>query len=198
MITNAVYISHPQVNIDANVPVPKWGLSDIGRKRAETFAKRALIGPNTKFVSSGETKAIELAEILAHPATPDIDESMGENDRSSTGFLPSDAFEEMANSFFARPNESVQGWERAIDVQERIVTAVKHHLATHKTAETQVFCGHGAAGTLLKCFIDNRPISRSEDQPAGGGNVFVFDVDAVLAPKTLICDWTPMEDFNGI
>ncbi|NKF32781.1 histidine phosphatase family protein, partial [Pseudomonas sp. BGM005] len=29
-----IYITHPQVKIDANVPVPKWGLSDVGAARA--------------------------------------------------------------------------------------------------------------------------------------------------------------------
>ena len=36
----ALYLSHPQVKIDANVPVPQWGLSDVGRGRAEAFAAR--------------------------------------------------------------------------------------------------------------------------------------------------------------
>ena len=30
----ALYVTHPQVNMDANVPVPLWGLSEQGRKRA--------------------------------------------------------------------------------------------------------------------------------------------------------------------
>lgn len=197
-LTRAVYISHPQVVIDATVPVTKWGLSELGRQRAEVFARKSLFDARTRFVSSGETKAIELARILAGDSQIHIDDQMGENDRSSTGFLPPDAFEIMADQFFARPDVSIEGWERAIDVQARIVDAVKQHLAVTDPSAPLVFCGHGAAGSLLKCYMDGRTISRTEDQPGGGGNLFVFDIGADLAPKTLVCDWTPMEEFTGI
>jgi hypothetical protein len=49
-------------------------------------------------------------------------------------------------------------------------------------------------GTLLKCQLAGRPISRQEDQPAGGGNIFAFSTERL----SLICDWTPVEDFNGV
>jgi broad specificity phosphatase PhoE len=63
-----------------------------------------------------------LAEALGLPVTEL--EKLGENDRSSTGYLPKLEFEAMADAFFARPQESVRGWERAADAQSRIVAAV--------------------------------------------------------------------------
>ncbi|TIT75991.1 MAG: histidine phosphatase family protein, partial [Mesorhizobium sp.] len=33
----AYYITHPQVQIDADIPVPEWRLSDIGRARASAM-----------------------------------------------------------------------------------------------------------------------------------------------------------------
>lgn len=193
----AVYISHPQVNVDANVPVTKWGLSPIGQARAEAFASKSFFADTTVFFSSAETKAIELAQILAGTKTIKVDKETGENDRSSTGFLPPDVFEIMADRFFASPDQSIKGWERAIDAQTRIVSAVTMHLRAVSDQSTRVFCGHGAVGTLLKCDIDRRAISRREDQPAGGGNLFVFEIGTDLAPGALICDWTPMEDWKG-
>ncbi|MNL46988.1 hypothetical protein D3C87_1697520 [compost metagenome] len=60
-----------------------------------------------------------------------------------------------------------------------------------------IFCGHGAVGTLLKCRIGNRRISREEDQgrigAPGGGNGFLFD----LAARQLLTDWTPMEEIGA-
>ncbi|MNU06611.1 hypothetical protein D3C72_2518660 [compost metagenome] len=60
-----------------------------------------------------------------------------------------------------------------------------------------IFCGHGAVGTLLKCRIGNRRISREEDQSRigalGGGNGFLFD----LAARQLLTDWTPMEEIEA-
>ena len=53
--------------------------------------------------------------------TPIVIDGLGENDRSSTGYLPKAEFEAVADAFFARPEESVRGWERAVDAQRRIV-----------------------------------------------------------------------------
>lgn len=192
-MTPVLYITHPQVVMDRDVPVPQWGLSEIGRNRAEMAAGRIDFPAGTVFIASTETKALELAEILAQSCAGNIfhDGALGENDRTATGFLPPDEFEDVADRFFATPNESVKGWERAIDAQVRIVGAVTRLCTANAAAPALVFCGHGAVGTLLKCHAGNRPISRNEDQPDGGGNIFAFS----LAPEKLICEWTPMENW---
>src|SRR4051812_16866717 len=119
----ALYLTHPQVQIDPDVPVPQWGLSELGRTRAQAFVARGLLPPGARVFSSDERKALELAAIIGG-ADVTADPQMGENDRSATGFLPSDKFEATADRFFAAPLESVDGWERAIDAQTRIVAAV--------------------------------------------------------------------------
>ncbi len=193
----ALYVTHPQVNIDANVPVPLWGLSPLGRDRAKAFAARGVVPKGAMIFSSRETKAMELADILAAPLGSLVlsDHLMGENDRSATGFLPPELFEVTADRFFAEPKTSVDGWERAIDAQRRIVATVTTALASVPAGIPAVFCGHGAVGTLLKCHVGRRPIARSEDQSRhadrGGGNCFSFDLKALQ----LGCEWTAMEDF---
>jgi broad specificity phosphatase PhoE len=193
----ALYVTHPQVRMDANVPVPLWGLSDEGRRRAEVFAASGVIPKGAMIFSSRERKALELAELLASAAGTLVlsDHLMGENDRSATGFLPPELFEETADRFFAEPEVSINGWERAIDAQARIVDTVTTAMASVPQGTAAVFCGHGAVGTLLKCHVGLRKISRDEDQRRlahpGGGNCFVFDLDAM----NLGCDWTRMEDF---
>lgn len=193
----ALYVTHPQVNMDANVPVPLWGLSPLGRKRAEAFAARDVVPTGAMIFSSRETKAMELADILAG-ATGSLvlsDHLMGESDRSATGFLPPELFEMTADRFYVEPETSVDGWEKAVDAQKRIVGTVTTALACVPRGVPAVFCGHGTVGTLLKCHVAQRPIARSEDQrrlaDPGGGNCFVFD----LVAGELICDWTAMEDF---
>jgi broad specificity phosphatase PhoE len=83
-----------------------------------------------QIISSGEQKAIETAEIVGRKlsVTVEVREAMHENDRSATGFLPKDGFEAVADQFFAQPLVSIQGWERAIDAQLRIVREVEHVL----------------------------------------------------------------------
>ena len=190
-----VYITHPQVQIDPLVPVPRWGLSDLGRSRASATAGLEWVDALKRIISSDETKATETADILAAGTgiAVEIAEDMGENDRSATGFLPPPAFEAAADWFFAHPQESYRGWERAIDAQTRIAAAVDRILETHDPAMPIAFVGHGGVGTLLKCHLGNRDLSRREDQPAGGGNLFAFR----LADRTLACDWTAMEEWRG-
>lgn len=192
----AVYITHPQVNIDPDVPVPEWGLSAIGRARAEEAARGGWVRSLRRIVSSDEVKAVETAQILARAAgvAVEIGTGMGENDRSATGFLPPDRFQAAADRFFARPEESFRGWERAIDAQRRIVEQVAAVLASHDPTQPVAFVGHGGVGTLLKCHLRGRPISRGEDQPGAGGNLFAFRLD----DRSVTCDWTAMESWKGM
>lgn len=191
----ALYLTHPQVAIDATIPVPQWGLSAEGRQRAEAFARSGAVPSGAMIFSSTERKALELAELLAAVAGTVVlsEPAMGENDRSATGFLPPDRFEATADRFFAAPEQSIDGWERAIDAQRRIVAAVAAALTRVPDGTPAILCGHGAVGTLLKCQVAGRAISRAEDQghlgASGGGNGLVFD----FAAGVMHTDWTAME-----
>jgi broad specificity phosphatase PhoE len=191
----ALYITHPQVKIDPKVPVPQWGLSERGIQRATSASALPWAGALKRIVSSRETKAVETAQILARASGASIEtfEVMHENDRSATGFLTPPEFEKAADWFFANPHESFHGWERAIDAQTRIVGAVESVLADHDPIQPIAFVGHGGVGTLLKCHLAGVAISRSKDQPGGGGNLFRFS----LANRSLSCDWTAMETWQG-
>ncbi|MBZ9990554.1 phosphoglycerate mutase family protein [Mesorhizobium sp. BH1-1-5] len=186
----AYYITHPQVRIDAGVPVPQWGLSDIGRARAVAMLGQPWIGSIRRVVSSAERKATATAEILAQHLglVVEMRERMHENDRSATGFLPPPEFEAVADQFFAKPHESIRGWERAIDAKQRIMGEVDAVLAA---GESDIaFVGHGGVGTLLLLHLSGREISRIADQPAGGGNYFAFDIEA----RRILHGWRPIDE----
>ena len=185
------YLTHPQVTIDPAVPVPRWSLNEVGRARAEAFAGHSCLRDTTRIVASGEVKAVETAEIIARPSglAVEVREAMHENDRSATGFLPSEEFETVADRFFAAPDDSVRGWERAIGAQQRITGEVEAVLSEHDGGDV-LFVGHGAVGTLLLCHVDGRAIAREHDQPAGGGNYFAFTKD----DRRLLHGWRAMED----
>ena len=192
----AVYLTHPQVRIDSQVPVPQWGLSQLGRERAFQTAQSQWVRQIGRVISSHEVKAMETAAILAEAAGCKVEvvEQMGENDRSATGFLPPLEFEKAADWFFAHPQESFKGWERAIDALARIVSAVESVLAAHDPLVPILFVGHGGVGTLLKCHLEGRAIGRDADQPPGaGGNLYVFD----LSTRRLASDWQKMELWPG-
>ena len=179
------FISHPNVVVDPNVPVPRWPLSQAGRDRMTAGLAQSWVPTVTSVYASSEQKAIDTAEILARHRSLDfvIDESLGENDRSSTGFLPPHEFEKVADEFFAFPYRSVRGWERAADAQERIISAVSRIAAEDRGKGAIAIVSHGAVGTLLYCHLAGKEISRRWDQPAnGGGNFYPFMLEPPSAP----------------
>lgn len=164
-----VYISHPEVIVDPRVPVTRWELSGAGVRRMRAFAASGTVDAVRALWCSDEAKAVEAARILGSHLglEPRIDAKLGENDRSATGFLPPEAFQRTADSFFARPGDSVRGWERAVDAQERVRAALTRIVAGHGEGDLAVV-GHGAVGTLMLCALRGVPISRAEDQPHEG------------------------------
>ncbi|KRQ01005.1 histidine phosphatase family protein [Bradyrhizobium manausense] len=175
-MTNVVrYLTHPQVTIDPSIPVPEWGLSQIGRARTESVTATGRLSGTRQVISSGERKAIETAEIIAAKLGIGVEvrEAMHENDRSATGFLVPDEFEATANQFFGQPHVSIRGWERAVDAQLRIVGEVEHVLARGTPGDV-LLVGHGGVGTLLYCHYAGLAIDRAHDQLAGGGCFFAF------------------------
>lgn len=185
------YLSHPQVRIDPDVPVPDWGLSDVGLARTQAFALAPVLRATRRIVSSAERKAMETARCIADGLglTVEIREAMHENDRSATGFLPPPEFEKMADAFFAAPDESVRGWERARDAQARILAEVEAVLAGPSGGDV-LFVGHGGVGTLLLCHLLATPIARRHDQQGGGGNLFAFDAET----RIMHHPWRSMEE----
>ncbi|SDR24019.1 histidine phosphatase family protein [Pseudovibrio sp. Tun.PSC04-5.I4] len=174
-----IYLSHPNVDIDPATPVPHWDLSDKGRARLEQGLRQPWLLEIEHVISSKEKKAIETGQIIANHLGVELTTApnLHENDRSSTGFLPPDEFELVADDFFSRPAISVRGWERALDAQSRVITAIKAVLSSMPAEDPVLFSGHGAAGTLLKCHLANVAIQRQFDQPpnVGGGCWFQFD-----------------------
>ncbi len=178
-----IFITHPEVAVVADTPITEWKLSNRGRERAKAFASHSLLSNVTAIWASTERKALETAEILARKRRVPVktDPSLGENDRSSTGFLPPAEFERCADRFFASPRESHRGWERAADAQSRIVDAVKDIVAGHPGGDLTIV-SHGAVGTLLWCNLAGRPIDRRHDQPSQG-HFWIADLDN-LRPRS--------------
>jgi broad specificity phosphatase PhoE len=185
-------ITHPNVVISRDVPVPRWPLSELGKQRMRAGLKQPWVRDVTSVYCSTEQKAIDGADILAQHLSLGFSriEELGENDRSATGFLPPDEFERVADQFFASSEISVRGWERAIDAQSRIVRAVEGIAKTDKTSGAIAIVSHGAVGTLLYCHLAGEPIDRRRDQPPnGGGNFYSF----TLAPTAVHSWWRAID-----
>ena len=172
------FITHPDVVIDPVVPVPEWPLSDVGLARMKAGLAQPWVRGIGAIWASTERKALDGAMVLSAATGVPVRTmaELGENDRSATGYLPRAEFEATADLFFAHPERSIRGWERAVDAQARIVAAVEAALAASAADVDVAIVAHGGVGALLMCALEAVPISRAHDQPGGaGGNYFAFD-----------------------
>jgi broad specificity phosphatase PhoE len=188
----AFVITHPDVVIEPAIPVPDWPLSPRGLARMRGALAQPWMRVIAAIYASRERKARDAAAVLAEglglPFTT-LD-ALGENDRSATGYLPRMEFETVADAFFARPESSVRGWERAVDAQRRILAAFDAVLAAALPAGDIAIVTHGAVAALLCCALEGLPISRDQDQPPGNGG-FYYAVDrATRLPRH---GWRPID-----
>lgn len=185
----ALFVSHPDVLVDPDVPVCRWRLSDRGVARMRAFVASPMVEGVREVWASTETKAIEAAGFLAarFGLAVNVHPELGENDRTSTGFLPPNEFELVASAFFARPSESIRGWETAAAAQARISRAVDEILDRRKTTADVAILAHGAVGALLMCAMLGRPISRDLDQPFQG-HFWSFDPNT----RQVLHQWKPI------
>ncbi|MEO8546508.1 MAG: histidine phosphatase family protein [Burkholderiaceae bacterium] len=191
-----VFITHPDVRIDPAIPVPQWPLSERGLARMHGGLQQPWVREISAVYCSAERKARDGAAILAGHLGLQMmaNEALGENDRSATGFLAPPEFEQMADAFFAQPEVSVRGWERAVDAQYRIVSAVQALAADDASQGLIAIVSHGAVGTLLYCHLAGAPIARSWDQPPNrGGNFYRF----WLSPDRVAHGWKPFDVVSG-
>jgi broad specificity phosphatase PhoE len=170
------FITHPDVAIDASMPVPDWPLNARGRARMRAMVSLPWLRGVLSVFSSDERKARDGAEILAEGLGLNeysVVTGLGENDRSATGFLEKEEFEATVDAFFEQPQTSVRGWETATDAQARIVRAVEQIMSQALCNADIAIVGHGGTGTLLYCHFAGVPICRCFDQPpTNGGNWF--------------------------
>ncbi|WP_300575199.1 histidine phosphatase family protein [Phenylobacterium sp.] len=191
-----LFVTHPEVVIDPEVPVPRWPLSAKGRARMEALAE-ALAGlPVRAIWSSDEQKAIDGAEILSErlQAPHRVDAALGENDRSATGYIAPPRFWEVVAEFFAHPDVSVLGWETARDAQSRIRAAMARVESEAQPGLT-VVVSHGGVGQLLTAALQGVAIGQEakSPNPSGGGYLLLEafplrlagdgwgDIDAITA-----------------
>jgi broad specificity phosphatase PhoE len=102
--------------------------------------------------------------------------------------LELDRFEQVVEAFFAEPQRSVLGWERAIDAQRRIVSAVDRLLEQISPTAPVAIISHGGVGTLLLSHLKGTPVSRADDQP-GQGHYFVF----ARTTRRVLHGWHPID-----
>lgn len=195
-MASLIFLTHPEVVIEPNQPITEWPLNPIGRARMERFVDLLADHNITSVYASTERKARDGAAIVAERLGLSYarHEDLGENDRSSTGFIAPPEFWDVVREFFGRPHESIRGWERAIDAQTRIVNAVSRILREDETSGDMVLVSHGAVGCLLTAHLQKVEIGQeSRPQHPGGGCFIVIDRESFALTQ----DWRAIEDGFG-
>lgn len=199
------YLSHPEAAIDPAMPAADLGLRARGRARMRLVASLGWPAGTTRIIASSERRAQETAAFLAVPLglTVEVAADLAEIDCGGAGHMPHDRRELLVSKLFARPEESIEGWERAVDAQARAAAALWRLLAPQGHAQGHsapqqagdlLIVGHGCVGTLLWCHLAGRPIDRAEDQPNSGGQVW-----AVTLPDLVpVHRWRAMETAAGL
>lgn len=187
-------ITHPDVVIDPNVPVPQWPLSAKGRERIAGLMNGTLLKQVTAVYSSDEQKALDGAWTIAQSLGLKVAKvpTLGEVDRSSTGYLPREKHDQNARLLFEYPHDSIEGWEIAIEAQYRMVTTVYRILEFDKTPGPIVIMTHGAVGSFLYSHLKKRKISLADSPKApGGGGIFSFEAKSL----EVLTDWQDIDVF---
>lgn len=189
-------ITHPDVIVNPQMAVDRWPLSQRGRERMRCCLEQPWVDGICSVYCSTEQKALDGARILAEHLGVDYEPraDLGENDRSATGYLPQGEFLAVAEAFFARPDESVRGWETARDAQRRIVGAVEAVLNRRQRGGDVAIVAHGGVGALLLCHLKGVEISAREGQPGvNGGNYYCFDAES----GSLVHGWKAIDEVGG-
>jgi broad specificity phosphatase PhoE len=185
------YISHPEVIIDPTIPVPQWDLSELGQQRLEKLLEQPWLVEIQAVYCSQEQKALTTARRIAEFLRIETIAyaELGEIDRSATGYLPRAELEPVVAALFSRPTESICGWERAWDAQQRTITIIEEILTHLAPAHVDVIIvGHGGVGTLYLNHIEGDEINRQESAP-GQGYYYAFDRQT----RKLLHSWQPID-----
>lgn len=184
MSGQVIFLTHADVVVNPDVPVPDWGLNETGHARHAAFAQDAVLDRVAAIYSSTERKAREGAAPMARRFGLQVAErkALGENDRSATGYLPEAEFWPVVTAFFAKPDVSTRGWETARHAQSRILGAVRT-VAQEAPEGDVLIVAHGGVGNLLRCALLEEDITQDEAQPhPKGGCWFAFPRSMDAAP----------------
>ncbi|WP_316862711.1 histidine phosphatase family protein [uncultured Cohaesibacter sp.] len=189
------YLTHPEVLQDADTDRHEWQLSDVGRARVEAFSTSGLLAGTSYIFCSAEKKARETAGIVGEALSimPQASEDMNESDNMVSGFVAQETFKDYFKRFFSKPKEPVvDGWETAMDAQDRI--AIAYNEAMERVVGTGMrgdvlMAGHGRVGTLLYCYLTGQAIGVEFTQPSPG-HYFSYDWGA----KAMLHGWKAMEE----
>lgn len=185
-MTRLIFVTHPSVNINRNIPIDDWqisaeGIEDLRRLFILDFWKKINV-----LYASTELKSYAVADqakkLFPNVKVPDDYKKENLGEVKNRKYLEKDSYMKAVENWYKDPNVQVNGWESANEAMKRISTCVFEIMEKNKN-KTVVIIGHGGAGTLLACYVKSINPSFAQD-PKTTGCVMVYDWDnrLILSP----------------
>lgn len=148
-MSTLILVKHSIPEVNENIPAREWKLSAEGQSRCKRLADLLVKYHPDQIISSVEPKAKETAELVAKELglSTNIFEGLHEHDRTNTGYLSKEQFQESVREFFTRPDELVFGNETADEAYQRFQTAIDSILSKFPN-QTIVVVAHGTVISL--------------------------------------------------
>ncbi len=153
-------VRHAWPEVRPDEPAEQWPLSEQGRAHAVGVGQSLRDEGIRAVRSSPEPKALETAELIADQLGLDVtvDRDLGEARRTWVA----EDYETFVARFFAEPEASANGWERAIDAQRRMVAAVDR-FAEELGDGAGLIVSHGLVLSLYLAYLALRSLVDLDD-----------------------------------
>src|SRR5689334_6316260 len=148
-------IRHPRTHVDPARPSYEWSLSEQGRAQVDVLAEAPFCKAVQAIYASNQSKATEPANAIGtrYGITVTIVPELAEVSRGTETYLNAADYNSALTGFFAMPESSVEGWERATDALARFNDALEDIIKRHIDESILVF-SHSMVLTLYSAMLD--------------------------------------------
>lgn len=182
-----IFVTHPEVKIDPNVPREQWELSEKGKEELQDLLQKDIWNNVRSIYTSKENKAHSVAEEIAKKFNLKVNqiEGLEEVNRTSTGFIDDEKYRFAIEDFYLHPADSYKGWETAYEATERIKKCIDELTANSDDEGFYILIGHAMVGSCLSCFVRGIDPTFNEDN-----NILASYIEIDWTNKKIIQDWT--------
>lgn len=151
-MTKIYLIRHAETEPAGDDPT-MWPLSERGEDQVRVLAAQPFWTEVKAIVTSDELKAVAtVSDIAIQRGIPFFKHEGLRELKRTPGWLA--AYDERVREVFARPAQSVEGWERAADAQARVLACVDELIARFDP-EPFAVVSHGMLIALLLASVQN-------------------------------------------
>ncbi|TFG13221.1 histidine phosphatase family protein [Candidatus Thorarchaeota archaeon] len=146
---NQIFLRHAETQIDSNIPVSQWALTESGRYRARKLSASEDFPQYREVYSSKEPKAIATAQPFADRIHVELRtlRGLGELDRAATYTQSTVQYNLMVRAALTDRGRSIMAWETAEDALMRFSNAVDD-IISDPEANDVLIVSHGIVLTL--------------------------------------------------